>query len=87
MERTITKAALIKHFGADDYELKALGLLFGRRDNFPESDCAIALLNLRRRRKPAPSPAAAPRRTGPVELLRKLRGANRRVPQEAVRHG
>ena len=83
MERTITRAALIKHFGADTRELESLKLLFGVSDNFPEADCALALLDLRRDRRPVPAPA----RSGPLALLRKLRGANRRVPQEARRDG
>jgi hypothetical protein len=90
MERTITTAALVKHFGTDAYELKALRLLFNRQDNFPESDAAVALLDLRSRRKPTtPAPVGRQQSRGGAlgELLRKLRGANRRVPQEARTDG
>lgn len=83
MERTIKRAALIKHFGADARELESLKLLFGVSDDFPEANCAIALLDLRRHRTPVPAPA----RSGPLALLRKLRGANRRVPREARSDG
>ncbi len=42
-----------------------------------------ALQRLRRNRQPASAAA----RSGPLELLRKLRGSNRRVPGEARRDG
>jgi hypothetical protein len=80
MEPTISTAELIRHLGASAKEIASLRLLFGQDDDFDRANAALALQRLRRNRKPAPASA----RSGPLELLRKLRGANRRVPQEVV---
>jgi len=87
MEPVITVDELVRFLEATPKEIASLRLLFGACDQFDRASAAIALQRLRRNRQPAAGPAATPARSGPLELLRKLRGANRRVPVEARRDG
>jgi hypothetical protein len=82
-EPIITVDELVRFLGATPKEIASLRLLFGCCDQFDRANAAMALMRLRRNRKPAPAPA----RSGPLELLRRLRGSNRRVPGEARRDG
>lgn len=87
MEPVITVDELVRFLGATPKEIASLRLLFGACDQFDRASAAIALQRLRRNRQPAPAAAPAPRQGGAMALLRRLRGANRRVPQEVRRDG